>query len=86
MLTVYGSKLCKDCIACMEDLDAAGIPYAFLDLADDLAHLKAFLAIRDTNALFDEAKSQGYIGIPCLVHPDGSVQLDWEDLLQNGEA
>ena len=45
MLKIYGSKLCKDCIACLEAFDKADIAYEYLDFADALINLKEFLAM-----------------------------------------
>lgn len=81
MIKIYGSMLCKDCVQCREDLDKAGVLYEYLDFADNLLHLKEFLAIRESSPLFDEVKKNGSIGIPCLIKEDGSVILDWETLM-----
>ena len=77
MLKIYGSMLCPDCVSCCKALDVAGIEYTFYDFADNLLNLKAFLAIRDGNALFDGPRRDGKIGIPCVVDDDGNVKLDW---------
>lgn len=81
MIKIYGSMLCKDCVQCRDDLDRAGVAYEYLDLADALVNLKAFLAIRDGNPLFDETREAGGIGIPCIVKEDGSVTLDWSEFM-----
>lgn len=78
MLKIYGSLLCPDCVQCKNDLAAAGIEFVYLDFSEDLRNLKAFMAIRDTNPLFEEVKQRGSIGIPCIVEEDGTVTLDWE--------
>ena len=77
-MLIYGSMLCPDCVECCKDLDAAGMTYTFCDFADDLANLKAFLKLRDTEAVFDQLKQEGKIGIPCIVNEDGSIQLTWK--------
>ncbi len=77
MLKIYGSRLCPDCVQCLADLDRQGIAYEYHDFADDLAALKTFLAIRDSDPQFEEIRENGSIGIPCLVHGDGSVHLTW---------
>ena len=77
MLKIYGSMLCKDCVACVEELKQAGVSFEFLDFADDLANLKEFLALRDTPPAFAEPKAEGKIGIPCIVTPEGDIALDW---------
>lgn len=81
MIKIYGSILCKDCVQCREELNAAGIAYEYLDFADDLRNLKEFLAIRDSSSLFEKVRENGSIGIPCILRADGSVILDWEELM-----
>lgn len=77
-MLIYGSMLCPDCVECCKDLDAAGKAYTFCDFSDDLAHLKAFLKIRDREPVFEEVKQEGKIGIPCLVDESGAVSLTWK--------
>lgn len=81
MLIIYGSMLCKDCVACRKDLDMAGIAYEYRDFADSLANLKAFLALRDSDPQFGPIKEAGGIGIPCIVKGDGEVTLAWDAFL-----
>ena len=76
-MKIYGSMLCPDCVKCREELDKAGITYEFLDFGENLQNLKDFLKIRDGNSLFEEARREGKIGIPCIVREDGSVSLEW---------
>ena len=77
-MKIYGSMLCPDCVECCKDLDAGGIIYTFCDFADELKYLKEFLKIRDVEPIFSQVKAEGKIGIPCLVHEDGSVSLSWK--------
>lgn len=77
-MIIYGSMLCPDCVECCKDLDVAGVAYTFCDFADDLAHLKAFLKIRETDPQFEALKREGKIGIPCILHEDGTVTLTWK--------
>ncbi len=81
MIKIYGSMLCKDCIQCREDLDRAGVPYEYLDFAQELKSLKEFLEIRDREPQYEEVRKQGAIGIPCIVREDGTVTLDWAEFL-----
>ena len=77
MLKIYGSRLCPDCVQCLADMDRAGIAYEYRDFGEDLLALKEFLTIRDSDPQFAEIKANGKVGIPCIVHEDGSVRLDW---------
>ena len=79
-MKIYGSMLCKDCVACRKQLDEAGVAYEYLDFAENLQNLKDFLKIRDTSELFAAVRSEERIGIPCIVLDDGTVTLDWESL------
>ena len=76
-MIIYGSKLCPDCVRCLEDLDRAGVSYEYRDFAQDLRVLKEFLIIRDRDPQFDSIRETGKIGIPCIVEDDGTVRLDW---------
>lgn len=84
MLKIYGSKMCPDCVECCADLDRAGIAYEYLDFADSLLHLKEFLSLRDTHAVFAPVKESGKIGIPCILRDDGTVTLDWSEYVSQG--
>lgn len=80
MIKIYGSMLCPDCVKCREDLYSAGISYDYLDFADDLRNLKEFLILRD-QPVFDAIRKEGRIGIPCIRKEDGSILLDWKELM-----
>lgn len=81
MLKIYGSMLCPDCVKCREELDKAGVEYEFLDFGESLKNLKEFLKIRDNSSLFNEARAEGKIGIPCIVREDETVTLSWEEYM-----
>ncbi len=81
MVKIYGSMQCPDCVQCRKDLDHAGVIYEYLDFGDSLKYLKEFLLIRDTSPVFDPVRSDGSIGIPCIVREDGSVTLNWEEYM-----
>ena len=81
MLKIYGSMLCKDCVQCRADLDAAGTVYEYHDFADNILNLKEFLALRDREPLFDDVRKAGAIGIPCILREDGSITLDWAEYM-----
>lgn len=80
MLKIYGSPLCRDCVICKEALDQAGVPYVYMDITANLMFLKKFLKLRE-EAIFDEIRQRGQIGIPCILREDDSVTFDWEEFL-----
>lgn len=77
-MIIYGSMLCPDCVECRKDLDAEGIQYDYRDFSENLLYLKEFLRIRDENPLFGNIKAEGKIGIPCIIHDDGSISFQWK--------
>ena len=81
MLKVYGMKICPDTVECLEALTTAGIPYEYLDFAEKTANLKEFLKRRDSSPLFDAVRQEGNIGIPCIQREDGSITLNWQDIM-----
>ena len=85
MLIVYGAKQCPDVEACREDLDMAGVPYEYRDIAE-LSNLKAFLKYRDTETVFEAVRAEGKIGIPCMVCPTGEVTLGWQRFVENDKS
>ena len=84
MLKIYGSMLCLDCVQCREDLDKAGVEYDYLDFSYSLMNLKEFLVLRDNNAVFEDVRKDGRIGIPCLMDEDGNVSLSWDEYVSQG--
>ena len=80
MLQIYGSPMCRDCVICKEELDAAGIPYVYMDITGNLMFLKKFLKLRE-GAEFAAIREKGQIGIPCIVGEDKGVTFDWRVFL-----
>ena len=80
-MVIYGTDLCKDCVACKADQDRAGVSYEYRDITANLLFLKEFLTLRDTEPVFEEAKSERWIGIPAILRADGKLTLSWEDLI-----
>lgn len=78
-LTIFGTNACKDCLAAIEELNARNIDYTYLEFSEDINNLKEFLKLRDTEALFDEVKKEGKVGVPCFQLPDGTLTLSLEE-------
>ena len=81
MLKIYGSKLCPDCVACCQQLEAAKVPFEYCDFAESLNVLKEFLKLRDENRIFDDVRDAGKIGIPCIIRDDGTLTLRWDEFI-----
>ena len=80
MLKIFGSPHCPDCVKCKEELDAAGVPYVYMDITGNLMFLKKFLKLRD-GVEFDPIRAKGQIGIPCILKEDDTVTFDWKEFL-----
>lgn len=78
MILIYGMPSCPDC-ACVEEQAAHDGRYKIIDIGSDVQALKAFLRLRDSHDIFNEARQQGSIGIPCFVLDDGTVTLQPEE-------
>ena len=82
MIRIFGTKLCKDCVKCLEELDEAGVTYEYLDFSESILYLKEFLKYRDVDPAFSEIRSIGGIGVPCIQKEDGTLTLQWEEFLK----
>ena len=79
MITVYEMKTCPDYITLDEQLSDAA-RFRRVDIGEHVANMKEFIRLRDTNPAFDEARREGYIGIPCFVKEDGTICFDIEEI------
>lgn len=79
MIKIYGMETCGDCVAVHEQIVGREDEFEFIDIGSHVKKLKEFLALRDNNPVFDDAKANGYAGIPCFVFEDGRVSLNPED-------
>lgn len=77
---VYFAPWCPDTEPFFAELNRLGIEFEALDMTSDSANFKAFLKLRDTHPAFDDAKQNGYIGIPALVLENGDVVGDKDQL------
>ena len=64
MIKIYGMDTCPDCT------------YVKAQVKDKSGYE---LKLRDSSPVFDEARKNGYAGIPCFVLDDGTVTLSPED-------
>lgn len=78
-LTVYGSMHCGGCVEAKQILEERRIPHEFIYITDSIQALRAFLAIRDREAMFDEIRASGRVGIPFFVLDSGLMTFDLEE-------
>ena len=58
-VTVYGSHLCPDTLYAINQLMSKGVDMSFQNIPTALPDLKKFPAIRENDAIFDNAKKNG---------------------------
>ena len=80
MITIYEMKTCPDCIALDKQLSDSE-RFRRVDIGEHVANMKEFIRLRDTNPAFDEAKREGFIGIPCFVKEDGTICFDISEVI-----
>ncbi|MGI6243690.1 MAG: glutaredoxin-related protein [Prevotella sp.] len=78
MIKIYGMKTCPHCQTVYKQVKGDG-RYEVIDIGEHVSLLKEFLRLRDSSAVFDEAKQKGHVGIPCFVLEDGTVTLSPEE-------
>lgn len=78
-IKVYGTRECPDTRECLAAYEEKKLDFEFVDISR-LDSLKAFLAIRDKDPLYDPIRAAGRVGIP-LVESGERRTLDWESLL-----
>ena len=79
MITVYEMKTCPDC-AEINHLLQDKERFHRVDIGEHVSNMKAFIQLRDSHPAFDDAKKEGYIGIPCFVTKDDDVFFDLADI------
>ncbi len=77
---LFYSELCPDTKPFVAELERLNINYQPVNIFESMANFKQFLRLRDTDKAFDDAKAQGYAGIPVLVVDDERIILDIDKL------
>ena len=80
MITVYGSPLCKDCLAMKIIFEQLNVDYQYVNITGKSLDLCAFLQMREENPAFTVYKKNGGIGIPFFVK-DGKETFDINEAL-----
>ncbi len=79
MITMYVMKTCPYCEFVEKQIPEGSDKFRLVDIGEHVHNLKEFLALRDSNPAFIEARKVGDVGIPCYVFEDGKVSLDSRD-------
>ncbi len=80
MTKVYVMATCPDCTQVKAQL-ADNSNYELIDIGEHVRNLKEFLKLRDNHPAFDEAKANGWVGIPCFLLEDGTVKFSMDDVV-----
>lgn len=80
-ILMYGINACPDCVDAVEKLKGRGADFMYLEFSENIANLKRFLKLRDSEAIFEEVKKEGKVGVPCFKLSDGTLTLSLEEVL-----
>ena len=75
-MKVYGTEICYNCRNYKAIQKARGFEAEFVDITENTTNLKEFLAIRDSEPMYDAVRARGGIGIPLFVNDDGTKTFD----------
>ena len=78
-IKMFGAPICCECVAAKEALLKSNqVEIEYINITETTANLKEFLKYRDSEAMFDEIKKAGGIGIPFFILEDGTKTFDIE--------
>lgn len=77
---LYFAHWCPDTAPFVAELERLNVDYDAVDLTLNGGNFKPFLRLRDRHTAFENAKANGYIGIPALLLADERVVLDKDEL------
>ncbi|WP_424405355.1 hypothetical protein [Pasteurella sp. PK-2025] len=77
---LFFANLCPDTTPFVAELKRLNVGYEGVEIMSSMANFKRFLKLRDRHPAFEQAKVNGYIGIPALLLEDDRVILDSEQL------
>jgi glutaredoxin-related protein len=79
MIKMYVMHTCPYC-EYVEKQVTGDSRFQIIDIGAHVRNLKEFLDLRDSNPVFNQAKKEGDVGIPCYVMDDGRVTLSSQDV------
>ncbi|QIM67477.1 hypothetical protein A4G16_08950 [Mannheimia granulomatis] len=77
---LYFAHWCPDTEPFVAELERLGVEFDECDITKGGSTLKPFLRLRDQHPAFDNAKANGYIGIPALLLEGDKVVLELAEL------
>ncbi|MFC1136888.1 hypothetical protein ACFGZQ_05785 [Pasteurella multocida] len=77
---LFFANLCPDTAPFVAELARLEVDYESVEIMSSMANFKRFLTLRDQHLAFEQAKENGYIGIPALLWADEQVVLDIHQL------
>ena len=77
---LYFAHWCPDTEPFVAELERLGVEFDECDITEGGSTLKPFLRLRDRHSAFENAKENGYIGIPALLLEGDKVVLDLAEL------
>ncbi|HDR1924416.1 TPA: hypothetical protein QB638_000783 [Pasteurella multocida] len=77
---LFFANLCSDTTPFVAELKRLNVGYEEVEIMSSMVNFKRFLKLRDRHPAFEQAKENGYIGIPALLLADEQVILDIHQL------
>ena len=79
MIKIYGMPTCPYCDYVHEQIRGREDEYEYINIAENIRNMSAFIRLRDSDPVFDRLKAIGDVGIPVFVFEDGRVSVDPAD-------
>lgn len=80
-IKVIGSHLCPDTLYALCKLSEHHVEMEFKNLSASMADLKEYLAVRESNPLYDGVRAGGGIGIPFFELEDKTTTMNLDEVL-----
>ncbi len=80
-VVVIGTHLCTDTLYAINKLMEKGHEVGFKDILACHEYLKEYLALRDSDKLYDGIRNTNSLGVPLFIKEDGTKTLDLNEVL-----
>lgn len=75
-MKLYMTELCPDCPPIVELLKRKGLDVEIVNISGHILKLKEFIQLRDHHPDFEQAKINGWIGVPALLTDDNHILFE----------